>query len=69
MKYSTVFFKTIAVLVVVASHPCLVMAGGGGENAEAGGSSDYLHYFLMKLVAQPLSHIFAVVLFLQVGIN
>ena len=48
MKYSTVFFKTIAVLVVFASLPCLVMAGGGGENAEAGGSLDYLHYFLMK---------------------
>ena len=47
MSYSTVVFTAITIFVVVMSLPCVVMASGG-ENAEAGGSSDYLYYLLVK---------------------
>ena len=48
MSYSTVVFTAITIFVVVMSLPYVVMAGGDGENAESGGSLDYLCYLLLK---------------------
>ena len=47
MSYSTVVFTAITIFVVVMSLPSVVMASGG-ENAQAGGSLDYLYYLLVK---------------------